>query len=105
MEAIYPITALQKNNAKIKDEARRKLVHVTENGHAAFVFMSEEVLDELIASEREQAVWEAQMVMSIDRGLADIEQGRFNEVQTAGELIDAIFGDGEGQDPNVTPAA
>ena len=79
MEAIYPITALQKGNAKIKAEARERLVHVTENGHAAFVFMSEQVLDELIAREREEAVLEAQMIASIDRGLKDFEEGRYYE--------------------------
>lgn len=93
MEAIYPITALQKNSARIKEEARERLVHVTENGHAAFVFMSEEVLDELIAKEREDAVWEAQMIASIDRGMHDIEQGRYHEVNTVDELMGAIYGD------------
>lgn len=93
MEAIYPITALQKNSARIKEEARERLVHVTENGHAAFVFMSEEVLDELIAKEREEAVWEAQMIASIDRGMRDIEQGRYHEVNSVDELMGTIYGD------------
>ncbi|MDO4796884.1 MAG: hypothetical protein Q4A01_02570 [Coriobacteriales bacterium] len=90
MEAIYPITALQKGNAKIKAEARERMVHVTENGHAAFVFMSEEVLDELIAREREDAVLEAQMIASIDRGLKDFEEGRYHEVDSVDELMDII---------------
>lgn len=90
MEAIYPITALQKNNAAIKAEARERMVHVTENGHAAFVFMSEEVLDELVAREREEAVWEAQVCASIDRGISDLEEGRYVEASTAEELMDII---------------
>lgn len=79
MEAIYPITALQKNTSEIKAEARKRVVHVTENGRAAFVFMSEEVLDELIEREREDAAWEASFVASIDRGMQDIERGRVHE--------------------------
>lgn len=90
MEAIYPITALQKGNAKIKAEARERMVHVTENGHAAFVFMSEEVLDEIIAREREDAVLEAQMIASIDRGLKDFEEGRYYEVDSVDELMETI---------------
>ena len=90
MEAIYPITALQKNNAQIKAEARERLVHVTENGRAAFVFASEEVLDELIAREREEAAWEAQAFASIDRGLRDLEEGRYVEVADVDELMDII---------------
>lgn len=90
MEAIYPITALQKGNAKIKAEARERMVHVTENGHAAFVFMSEEVLDEIIAREREDAVLEAQMIASIDRGLKDFEEGRYYEVDSVDELMETV---------------
>ena len=90
MEAIYPITALQKNTAAIKAEARERLVHVTENGHAAFVFVSEEVLDDLIAREREEAVWEAQVCASIDRGIHDIEEGRYVEADSADELMDIV---------------
>jgi PHD/YefM family antitoxin component YafN of YafNO toxin-antitoxin module len=90
LEAIYPITALQKGNAKIKAEARERMVHVTENGHAAFVFMSEEVLDEIIAREREDAVLEAQMIASIDRGLKDFEEGRYYEVDSVDELMETI---------------
>ena len=79
MEAIYPITALQKNNAEIKARAREQLVHVTENGRAAYVFASEEVLDEIIARKCEEAVWEAQAILAIDRGLNDLEAGRYVE--------------------------
>ena len=79
MEAIYPITALQKNTSEIKAEARKRVVHVTENGRSAYVFMSEEVLDELIEREREDAAWETSVVASIDRGMQDIECGRVYE--------------------------
>lgn len=90
MEAIYPITALQKNNAEIKEVAREKPVHVTENGRAAYVFVSEEVLDQLIARERAEAAWEAQVIASIDRGLADLEAGHYYEVDDVEDLMGIV---------------
>ena len=86
MEAIYPITSLQKNNAEVKAEARERLVHITENGRAAYVFMSEQVLDELIAREREQAVWDAELMASVERSLDDFANGRFYHADTVGEF-------------------
>ena len=77
MDAIYPLTALQKNPRVVREEANNKIVHITENGAAAYVFCSEAVLEKRIQKEREDAAWEARLAEAIGRGLADIKTGRF----------------------------
>jgi predicted transcriptional regulator len=77
MDPIYPLTALQKNPRAVRDEANKSIVHITENGSAAYVFCSEAVLEERIRKERADAAWEARLSEAIGRGLADIEAGKF----------------------------
>lgn len=76
-EPIFPITALSKEPKKVKEAARDKVVRITENGCGAYVFASEAALKALIAREREDAKYEAYLMRSIDRGLADVEAGRY----------------------------
>ena len=77
MEAIYPITALQKNTKEVRERGRKELVHLTENGASAFVFCAEEVLEELIRREREDAAWEARFCEAVSTGITDISAGRY----------------------------
>ena len=46
MTAIYSSAALKTRQREIKDIARKDVVHITENGNAAFVFMSEELFEQ-----------------------------------------------------------
>ena len=77
MEAIFPISALQKEQKEVKEAARKGIVRITEQGRAAFVFASEEALEKRIQEERRQAVYEAKLEEIITAGRADIQTGRF----------------------------
>lgn len=77
MEPIYPIAALQRNPTQVKSAARDNVVRITEQGTGAYVFCSEEVFEERIAKEREDAAYEARLLESVGRGVADIQAGRY----------------------------
>jgi PHD/YefM family antitoxin component YafN of YafNO toxin-antitoxin module len=79
MEAIYPVTALQKQQGEVREAARSGLVRITENGRGAYVFCSEDVFEELLARERADAADEARMRAVCERAYADIEAGRVYE--------------------------
>ena len=76
MEAIFPISALQKEQKEVKEAARKGIVRITEQGRAAFVFASEEALEKRIQEERRQAVYEAKLEEIITAGRADVQGGR-----------------------------
>lgn len=75
--SIYPASALVKSQPEVKEAARKRLVHITEHGRAAFVFASEEVfqreVDEAVA-EKLEAI---EMRAAIAQGRADFEAGRY----------------------------
>lgn len=77
MEAIYPITALQKDPKRVREEAKKGVVRISENGNAAYIFCSEEIFEKRLEQEREKAAYEARVVESIGRGIADIETGHY----------------------------
>ncbi len=77
MESIFPITSLSKEPKAVKDEARRGLVRITENGKAAYVFASEEVFADIIKREREDAAYEAYLLREVGAGVRDLEAGRY----------------------------
>ena len=85
MEAIYPITALQKDPKRVREEAKKGVVRISENGNAAYIFCSEEVFEQRIAAERAEAAYEARKADSIERGLADLSVGAY-----VGSLHDAF---------------
>lgn len=76
MEAIFPISALQKEQRELKEAARNGIVRITEQGRAAYIFASEEALEKKIQEERRQAVYESRLTEVIARGQADVEAGR-----------------------------
>ena len=88
LDPIYPITALQKRTAEVKDAARRNVVRITENGAGAFVFTSEEMFEKHVREEVDQAVEEALLALSIERGRADIAAGRFATGDAAWDKIE-----------------
>lgn len=77
MEPVFPITALTKEPREVKERAREGLVRITENGKGAWVFMSEEVFEQRIALERDQAVYEAYVSAAVGQGAQDISAGRY----------------------------
>lgn len=86
MDAIYSMTALQRTPSKVKKAARSNLVRITEQGQGAYVFCSDEVFEQRIEREREDAAYEARVTDSVRRGISDIEEGRLtNSVDDAFE--------------------
>ena len=47
MDAIYPVTALQKQQGEVKKAAQAGIVRITENGKGAYVFCSEDVFERI----------------------------------------------------------
>ena len=76
MEAIYPVTALQKQQGEVKKAAREGLVRITENGKGAYVFCSENVFGRILDQAAEDAAAEARMHLIVNRGRSDIAAGR-----------------------------
>lgn len=77
METIFSMTTLQRNPSEVKRAAREGVVRVTEQGAPAYVFCSEEEFERRIAKERADAAYEARLLDSVGRGLADIDEGRY----------------------------
>ena len=75
MTAIYSSAALKTRQREIKDEAMKRVVHITENGNAAFVFCSEEVFESELRRAREAAAYEERMRAVLERGRADVVDG------------------------------
>ena len=75
MEAIYPITALSKQQAEVKSAAKDDIVRITEHGAAAWIFASEEAFEARIQKAVTEAVSEAQIAMLIERGRSDVDSG------------------------------
>ena len=73
--AIYSSAALKTRLREIKDEAMKQVVHITENGNAAFVFCSEEVFENELRRARETAAYEERMRAVLERGRADVIAG------------------------------
>ena len=89
MEPIYPIAALQRNPSQVYSPARDDVVRITEQGMGTYVFCSEEVFEDRIAREREDAAYEARLIESVGRGVADIRAGRYTT------SLDEAFGRAE----------
>lgn len=88
LDPIYPVTALQKKTAEVKEAARHDIVRITENGVGAYIFASEEMFEKRIKEAVEQAVEDALIAGVIERGRADIAAGRFMVNDAAWEEIE-----------------
>jgi hypothetical protein len=85
---------LQRNPKEIREKAAEGIVHITENGSAAYVFSSEEAFAAHIRREREDAIFEARLGEAIGRGLADIHAGNFHtDIDDAFRRIEELRGD------------
>lgn len=77
MEPIYSMTTLQFSPSQVKSTARDNVARIAEQGMGAYDFCSEEVFEKRIAKEREDAAYEARLLESVGRGVADIQAGRY----------------------------
>lgn len=75
IDPIYPISALQKKQAAVKQAAQDHVVRITENGMGAYVFCSESVFEQALAEAAEQAAYEERMATGIERGRLDYANG------------------------------
>ena len=73
------MATLQHNTSEVKRAARDRAVRITDQGSSGFVFCSEETFEKRIATEREDAAYEARLLEAVGRGAADIGAGRFME--------------------------
>lgn len=76
LEAIYPISALQKKQREVKEAAAKGIVRITEQGAGAYIFSSEEQYAAAIKKAQEEAVYEARLHDAIVSGRADMKAGR-----------------------------
>ena len=77
MEPIFSMTTLQRNPSKVKSSAKQGLVRITEQTGESYVFCGEAAFEERIRKEREDAAYEARLLESVGRGVADIRDGRY----------------------------
>ncbi len=76
MTAIYSSAALKTRQREVKNEAQKQVVHITENGNAAFVFCSEEIFEREVRRAAENAAYEERMRAVLERGRTDVAAGR-----------------------------
>jgi len=76
MDAIYPITALQKRQKEVKQAAKKGIVRITEQGVGAYVFSSEKAYEESIRKAVSEALYEAHLHEAIAEARADVREGR-----------------------------
>lgn len=86
--AVYPVSALQRNQREVREAAKEKLLRITENGASAYVFCSEEILERTIQQAVDEALYERACLEAIERGEEDITAGRV--LRGASELRDAV---------------
>ena len=72
---IYPTRALQTNLRELKNIADNDLVHITENGSAAYVFCSEEVLQRTVDQAVEDELYRRRLADAWVSGEADLAAG------------------------------
>ena len=83
MDAIYPVTALQKQQGEVKKAAQAGIVRITENGKGAYVF------ERMMQQVAEDAASEARLAALVNRGHADIAAGRvFRGTQAAMDEVE-----------------
>ena len=79
LSPIFSFSALKSNQREVKDRGKTEVVHITENGNAAYIFCSEEVFEREKARAVEDAISEMQIAQVIERGRQDVAAGRVVE--------------------------
>ena len=91
---IYSFAALKTKQREIKDRAAEEVVHITENGNAAYIFCSEDVLAQEKARAVEEALYERRVMEVLERE-ADFAAGRvFHGVAEARAEVEKRLGRG-----------
>jgi hypothetical protein len=81
---IYSFAALKTKQREIKDRALQEVVHITENGNAAYIFCSEEVLAQEKARAVEEALYEQRLIEVLEQSEIDHKAGRiFDGIEAA----------------------
>lgn len=92
--AVYPVSALQRNSREVRDAAKEKLLRITENGASAYIFCSEEVLERTINQAVEEALYERECLEAIERGDCmcglDNLKKRATAVRNSGAFVDKM---------------
>lgn len=92
--AIYSFAALKSKQREIKDRADREVVHITENGNAAYIFCSEEVFAQEKAQAIEDALYEQRLLELLERAEKDFAEGRvIHGTEAAREELRKRLGD------------
>ena len=73
---IFSFSMLRSNQREVKNRAKSEVVHVTENGNAAYVFCSEEVFEREKARAVEEALCDMQIAQLIEQGRDDVKSKR-----------------------------
>ena len=74
---IYSFAALKSKQREVKDRADQEVVHLTENGNAAYILCSEEVFAKELAKAADEARFKQELREVVERGRTDIAAGRF----------------------------
>ena len=90
---IYSFSSLKSSQREVKDRSKREVVHITENGNAAYVFCSEEVFEREKADAVATAIRDREVAQLILQGRKDVAFGRCVEgLGAAKERMHAIWG-------------
>lgn len=73
---IYSFAALKSKQREVKDRAKYEVVHLTENGNAAFILCSEEVFAQEKEKAAAEAVFEQELIERLERAERDLESGK-----------------------------
>lgn len=79
MATIFSSAALKSHQREVKDAAQKDVVHITENGNGAYVFMSEGLFQQKLSEAAEEAAYTERMRTAIRTGRADIAAGHYVE--------------------------
>lgn len=77
MDRYVSSTQLKQELRRVKELARLGIVHVLEDGHAAYVLCSTDVYERHVAEVRAHAVWEVDVQESVRDSERDIASGRY----------------------------
>ncbi|MGN0286677.1 MAG: hypothetical protein ACI4B6_03330 [Atopobiaceae bacterium] len=87
MEAIFPISALQKDSASVRREAETNLVRLTVDGHGKYVFATEDVLEEYVQNKVDEALYQQRIADALEQAVADEHEGRLVDAATSMQRI------------------
>lgn len=83
MEQYVTSTQLKQELRRVKEYASNDVVHVLENGHAAYVLCSFEVFERRKREACERAIWKVRVSESVRSSAEDIDRGRMMGIEGA----------------------